>query len=404
MPYYVNQPREYQSVVDPYFEGKRFRQEEESAGQNALIRRNQIRDYEAAKNSSNALAQNPSVSREQLMQQAPGNEGMAAGLYQKNQQAQMEQVRQRIEPMVMTALTIGRNNKDEAYRVIYDALPPDMQQKAGDPSTWNDTKLSQWLSPDNQAKVITYMEKIGDKEPYKIGQLHEIVEGGKKYQATYAGKGQWANKQLMPASEKTAPEDLITLRQLAKDLPKLKTEATTQGNNIGQIDKAITLLKTGNVTGKSGQVKAFLAPYAEAVGMNTQGMDDAQTFQLLARQIIGPMRLDIIGAGPVSEWEQKLMQQMSGGGGAGTQAAYELLTAYRKMAESKIQNYNDTLAGGIELDPNIGKIHKPVKAGRSQARTPQASTAPRGNVAPAGTKAKLPNGKVVTSDGRGGWQ
>jgi len=218
--------------------------------------------------------------------------------------------------------------------------------------------------------------KAGSEEPYKIGQLHEVVEGGKKYQATYAGKGQWTNKQLMPASEKTAPEDLITLRQLAKDLPKLKTEAATQGNNIGQIDKALTLLKTGNVTVKSGQLKAFLAPYAEAVGMNTKGMDDAQTFQLLARQIIGPMRLDIIGAGPVSEWEQKLMQKMSGGGGAGTQAAYELLTAYRKMAETKIQNYNDTLAGGIEIDPNIGKIHKPIKAGGSQAR-PQAVTAPR---------------------------
>jgi hypothetical protein len=42
MPYYINQPQQYKSVVDPYIEGRRARQVEDAETQNALLRRQQI--------------------------------------------------------------------------------------------------------------------------------------------------------------------------------------------------------------------------------------------------------------------------------------------------------------------------------------------------------------------------
>ena len=160
-------------------------------------------------------------------------------------------------------------------------------------------------------------------------------------------------------SKEVGLETLI--RETADNLPKQRTSAASQKTNIESIDKAISLIDKG-VTGKGGQLKAFLAPYAEFAGTGTEGMDDAQTFQLLTRVIVGPMRLDIIGPGPVSEWEQKLMQQISGGGGTAKAASKELLTTYRRLAESKIKDYNTSVAGAHTLSPRFKDLYQPIEA------------------------------------------
>ncbi len=115
------------------------------------------------------------------------------------------------------------------------------------------------------------------------------------------------------------------------------------------------------MTGKGGQLKNFLAPYAEMAGLETKGMDEAQSFQLLTRAIVGPMRLEIIGPGPVSEWEQKLMQQMSGGGGTGRAAAKELLTRYRELAKNKVKSYNDAISSATNLSPDFSIAYQPME-------------------------------------------
>jgi len=171
-----------------------------------------------------------------------------------------------------------------------------------------------------------------------------------------------ATKRLIAevAKGNQSPFDKQIVTKTLTELPKLKADARTQVNNIERIDRALELVKKG-VTGKGGQVKSFLAPYAEMMGVSSEGLNDAQTFQLLTRVIVGPMRLDLIGPGPVSEWEQQLMQKISGGGGSAKSAAIELLNSYKKQAQAKVQNYNETLNGITQIAPNIGKVYQPFK-------------------------------------------
>jgi hypothetical protein len=150
-------------------------------------------------------------------------------------------------------------------------------------------------------------------------------------------------------------------KQVVDQLGPLKKEATSALNMSTQTDKALALINKG-VTGKGGQFKAFVAPYAEALGYQGEELSDAQAFQLLTRAIIGPMRLDIVGPGPVSEWEQKLMQQISGGGGAAKPAAISLLSYWKTVAQGRIDNYNQTLEGMSTVHPVVNKVYKPIKS------------------------------------------
>src|SRR3990167_2112992 len=156
--------------------------------------------------------------------------------------------------------------------------------------------------------------------------------------------------------------DKEIIKKTLTELPKLKREAVGGQTAITQVDRALELVAKG-VTGKGGQLKSFLAPYAELAGVNTENMDDSQKYQLLTRAIIGQMRLELIGPGPVSEWEQQLMQKISGGGGATKGAAQELLGYYKTLAKAKVNSYNDTLTGFTEIYPDAGKVYKPINLG-----------------------------------------
>ena len=158
-----------------------------------------------------------------------------------------------------------------------------------------------------------------------------------------------------------SPYDKQIVTKTLTELPKLKKAAIEGQNTLKQTKRALELIEKG-VTGKGGQLKAFLAPYAEMIGMPNDNLNDAQAFQLFARAIIGPMRLEMIGPGPVSEWEQQLMQKLSGGGGAAKPAAKELIGYYRQLAQGKVDNYNQTLEGITQIAPNIGKVYQPIEA------------------------------------------
>ena len=158
-----------------------------------------------------------------------------------------------------------------------------------------------------------------------------------------------------------SPYDKQIVTKTLTELPKLKKAAIEGQNFLKQTKRALELIEKG-VTGKGGQLKAFLAPYAEMIGMPNDNLNDAQAFQLFARAIIGPMRLEMIGPGPVSEWEQQLMQKLSGGGGAAKQAAKELIGYYRQLAQGKVDNYNQTLEGITQIAPDIGKVYQPIEA------------------------------------------
>lgn len=160
--------------------------------------------------------------------------------------------------------------------------------------------------------------------------------------------------------EDKQPGDETTIRIAAQNLEKMQATARQSKNGIGTIDRALDLVDQG-VTGKAGQAKAFIAPYAEALGIDVKNLNDAATFQALTKVITGPMRMDIIGPGPVSEYEQKLMQSLGGGGGQAQAAARELLQHYRKAAIDKINDYNSSATDASSLSPNFPKLFKQME-------------------------------------------
>lgn len=213
------------------------------------------------------------------------------------------------------------------------------------------------LAERNKAQMDAVLAKL-ENDRQMLGQKNDAQS------QALAAKLENAIEQLkIKASMRDGQDDKLDRTLVSKtltEIPKLKGEAISQKNNIERIDTALDLVSRG-VTGKGGQVKAFLAPYAELIGAkDTKNLDDSQMFQLLTRVIVGPMRLDIVGPGPVSEWEQQLMQKISGGGGASKAAATALLSTYRQMAQAKVDNYNTTLDGLTSIYPKAGEVHKPI--------------------------------------------
>lgn len=183
-------------------------------------------------------------------------------------------------------------------------------------------------------------------------------------------------------------------RALIRTLPKLKEEAVSAGGNLQRIDEMTALLDKG-LGGRLGQAKAWLAPWAEAAGMDVKTLSEAQTYELLAQTLGGSMRMAIVGPGQVSNFEQQMLQKVNAGGRAATPAARELLKYYRDIAARKVNDYNDSVNSVAEVSPATAKLYKRIGIKEST---------PAGAVAPAGVKAQLPDGRVVTSDGKGGWR
>ena len=75
------------------------------------------------------------------------------------------------------------------------------------------------------------------------------------------------------------------------------------------------------------------------------------------------MRMEIVGPGVVSDYEQKLLGEVSAGGSTATDAAKELLTYYRGIAQSNIRDYNDTASAVNEASPAAGRLYKPIGKG-----------------------------------------
>ena len=226
--------------------------------------------------------------------------------------------------------------------------------------TWTDEGGKRYeLTPEQYAKMEEFKAKRVKEEklPSKLEEF-EILNPSMK---ALRGTPEYAEAfGKMKPSEGLGFGDKEIIKKTLTEIPKLKREATTAAVSIEQIENALDLTTKG-VTGKGGQLMAFLAPYAEAVGVPSEAMNDAQKFQLLTRAIIGPMRLEIVGPGPVSEWEQKLMQQISGGGGTAKGAAQELLQHWKRLSEGRLDAYNDTLTGFSEIYPAVTKVYKPIE-------------------------------------------
>jgi len=70
--------------------------------------------------------------------------------------------------------------------------------------------------------------------------------------------------------------------------------------------------------------------------------------------------MEIVGPGQVSDYENRLLQSISGGGGTATAAARELLQYYRGVAETNITDYNDAVSAVSEAYPAAAKVYPPA--------------------------------------------
>jgi len=155
---------------------------------------------------------------------------------------------------------------------------------------------------------------------------------------------------VQQASDKTLTKEVI------KVLPQQRTNAQKAFNGKKRINTMLSLLDSG-VTGKPGEFKKALAGWLEfAPDVSPealQNFSEAQTFHLLGRIMTGPMRLDIVGPGPVTEYEQSLWERMSGGGGAAEDAARTLLNTYIEIADETVDIYHDNRSAAMKGNPNI---------------------------------------------------
>lgn len=261
-----------------------------------------------------------------------------------------------------------------------------------------DKLLTGYLSEYEPGRKLLSEQTKAQQAKDELAQKERIATGREELGWAKMEASQRASDARLSAMMNNQNNALIRpmIAKTAGELPKLKTEAMTAKNVLPMYDRALELVKTG-VTGKGGQFKAFISPYAESMGIDANNLKDSETFQLMANVIAGPMRLELIGPGAVTEYEQKLKQQMSGGGGVGRQAATELINYYKTIANQKIGNYNTSLEGAVTLHPDFGKLHQPVKY--ETPKKPTASPTPSGGGG--NTRIKMPNGSIAEFDVNG---
>jgi len=191
-------------------------------------------------------------------------------------------------------------------------------------------------------------------------QREKVQPYSNPYDINVGGKRVRVQKNLVTGQEKPVVEDKSTTVTnitggmgknpaaiaLAKDrfksLSKAESKAQDSIFKVEQYNKLISDLGKGNVGGFEGGVRAFLAPVAEALGLDPDAkMGEAQAFKLMSRALIGDMRLELVGSGPVSDAEQKLLSKLSGGDIASSRAAAKgLFEIYRNRSKSNIKNYH----------------------------------------------------------------
>lgn len=155
-----------------------------------------------------------------------------------------------------------------------------------------------------------------------------------------------------------------------KDIPVFRDEARTALSGIKTLDQMKGLLDAG-AGARPGQIKVFLS---RLTGQQTEGMADAEVYQLLAETLRGPLRTDIVGPGPMTESEQRLLGQVTGGGTTGSKAAARLLDIYRESATGKIRNYNETRRRVGREEPSVLRLYEELQIpGASGQAQPTAS-------------------------------
>ena len=158
--------------------------------------------------------------------------------------------------------------------------------------------------------------------------------------------------------------DNALIKKVVNSLPEQQENARSGVKHIKRMNTILDIIdKQGDsVLGLSGAIKRALAPYAAAVGLDTDQMTDAQIFDTLVRTGAGSLRLEVVGPGPVSEYEQKILDAVSGRKMATTDGIKAIIEYNLSNKETDIQDYNEAVKTLSETPgyENTPKFFKPI--------------------------------------------
>lgn len=157
------------------------------------------------------------------------------------------------------------------------------------------------------------------------------------------------------AGNKQSPVDAIVAREAVKDLPKLRKDANMANASKTRLDQMITLMDKGSAAGLKGNLLQSVSGI-----FDTPATSEAELFKKLASAGAGQLRSTVIGPGQVSNYEQKLLQSVSGGGNGARSAVRELLLFYKQEADRTIGNYNEAAENAALVAPAVSKAFKPI--------------------------------------------
>ena len=255
---------------------------------------------------------------------------------------------------------------DQASRYIQGMINADPRLKNGlltyDPSTRDMANLLYKYNPEQAATVSAQMDNRDATLALKEQQLRESERHNKAIEAL---KGM-----IAAHNDNYNKEERDIVKPLFSNMPALQKTARESLPKIEQYKQLSSMLDRG-AGGVEGALKAAVAPIAEYLGVDSKGMSEAQAYQLIARAGAGAMRLQLIGPGQVSEYEQKLMQKLSGGDiRTSREAAKDLFAFYSNQSKQNIKNYNDSVDSLVGAGyKRVGDVYKKIDVGSSAAST-----------------------------------
>lgn len=261
------------------------------------------------------------------------------------------------------------------------------------------------LAQSGNPKALEFLPQDGKAELREVNGVLGFVDGGRftpvegapqrspEYQIVETDQGfQYVPKspgQPIPTGlrgrERQTPTTNITIdsgkRQsevvdsFLKKLPDVYQQAVSDHASIAKINSALEIVNRGgnSVTGLSGAVKAALAPYATAVGLNTQTMDDAQLLHTLLDATAGSLRMEVVGPGPVSNFEQGILQKVSGKKMSAAEGVKAILNYHKHGKEQNIRQLNKRIESAAETEGygDILRLYPPIDIRAKQEQQPQ---------------------------------
>lgn len=178
-----------------------------------------------------------------------------------------------------------------------------------------------------------------------------------------------AAAQVAASDRKPSAGDVIVAREAVKDLPKLRKEANMASASKARLDQMLNIYDKGSAAGLKGNLLSSVSGV-----FDIPATSEAELFKKLASAGAGQLRSTVIGPGQVSNYEQKLLQSVSGGGSGARTAIRELLLFYKQEADRTISNYDEAVDAASAVAPSVSKAFK--KVGDTPAISGKPQTAP----------------------------